>query len=757
MANVKTLRKRIALAAAAAVGVGILTAAPSFAFTGTVASVATPTTGTVAVGSPITVSVTTTTSSVAGATTDTVTITPTFTTKPAGSAFATTPTASTLTVTQGTLSASATAAPPTTAGVVVVTAGQTTAVVSSVNTYTFTPDVPGSYVLTVTPSATGSPTPTAATFTVTATFTTVSQVATDVTSLSLAQVTAAPVVGSAVTVNAGAATVAQTPPAGNNVVANFTGYLSSYPVGAFTQTSAVATATGTTTLLTNTLNSTSGATLIATGQFPVAATFGNTVAASSTTGFGSFAFTPTLAGTYVLTVWNDANKDGVVNIGEAVQTISITVAAAAAYSNTLSTAVVAKINNAAPAVAGVDDVINASKTVGTQVANVKITLLNTAGAAINGETVSATIAGPGLIAFGASATTTGTARATSSGVLSGNTTWIGVNSDGTAGTSTLTISVTDATSGATTVLATKTFTFYGAVASLKAVQNDFVIGVNGATSGTNSTTANNLTFATTPAVVVTALDANGNVVPGVAGSISGLSSNTAVIQSVTTLGEDATTNNGGPGHYNSAISSAVASTSGQSATVTFRYTPDAGVTYINAAPLTFTLGGTPATVTFALDSATYAPGAKATLTVTAKDSAGNPVADGTYANLLAAAATSNAATQGTLPGVSVTTSKGIATSIFYAPVSPVAFTITGTLGTSVALAAQGTTVSASATVKAAVVDTSAADAATAAAKAASAAVAALSVTVASLIASVTAQLRALTIIVKKIQAKLKIK
>ncbi len=589
----------------------------------------------------------------------------------------------------------------------------------------------------------------------------IAQAPADVTSISLAQVTAAPTINAAVTVNVGAVTVGQAVTSPDTVAAAFTGYLSSYPAGGFTQVSAVATATGTTTVLSNTANTVSGATLTATSPGTTVTAFGNTVAASATSGFGSFTFTPTVAGTYTLTTWNDANKDGVVNIGEAVQTINITVAGATAYSPSLSTAY---INGAIAAPSSSTDLVavSASKALpAAQAAVITVTLKNTAGGAMNGETISATVSGPGTLGINATPGTynpASTGRALTQALgASNNIGNVSVWSDGTAGVSTITISVTDAVSGATTVLATKTVTFYGAVASLKVISQNYFVGKAG--GGTSGLTTGLSASSDTPAVTVAALDANGNVVPGQ--TITGLSSNTAIIASSTvaedTAGNDATGFYGGPGYYNASVTTAGLTTSGQSATVTYRYTPDGGLTYISAPAVTFTLGGTPASVTFALDSATYAPGAKATLTVTAKDSAGNPVADGNYANLLAAAASSNAATQGTLPGVSVTTSKGVKSYTFYAPVSPVAFTITGTLGTSVALAAQGTTVSASATVKAAPVDTTAIDAATAAAKAASAAVAALSVTVASLIASVTAQLRALTIIVKKIQSKLKIK
>ena len=572
--------------------------------------------------------------------------------------------------------------------------------------------------------------------------------ASTVNSISLATYTAAPTVGSSLVVNAGATLASTTTGTGDYV--KFVGYLSSYPSGGFAQVSA-ATTLGSGTAVPNTgfTTSPSGSSLTETAG--AATNAASTVTASTNTGIGSFSFTPPVAGTYTLTVWNDADGNGVVNIGEAVQTVSVTIGAAttSGYSSGLSTAVVnLGLSSGAPT----DVPINASKSAG-QVANVAITLKKADTNPMIGETVSAVISGSGLIAFNnAGPSANGTARAASSTLTGTNVTYIGVSADGTAGPSTLTISVTDTATGITTVLATKTFTFYGPVASLKAVQNNSVIGSGGATSGTNSGTANNSTFALTPAVVVTALDANGIAISNVAGSISGLSSDLTVLQSVTTLGEDTNGVNGGAGHYNSAITSNAGSVSGKSATLTFRYTTD-GVNFISAAPLNFTIGGTiPATVTIGLDKATYVPGAKATLTITAKDSAGNPVADGLYANLFSAAGvTSSAAVQGTLPGASVTFNKGVSTSTLYAPVSPVAFTISGTLGASVATVAQGTVVSATATVTGTTVDPGTAANATAIA-ALQATVATLATTIASLVAAITAQIAALSALIKKAMA-----
>ena len=135
-----------------------------------------------------------------------------------------------------------------------------------------------------------------------------------------------------------------------------------------------------------------------------------------------------------------------------------------------------------------------------------------------------------------------------------------------------------------------------------------------------------------------AKDAAGVVVPGL--TITGLSSDVTVISSSTVaqaVGTTSTTGAAGPGTYLASVTSAVSGTSGKSATVTFRTLKSDG-TYISAAALTFTLGGSVATGTesISFDKTAYAPGEAMTVTVTAKDSAGNPVFDGSTSPTLTA-------------------------------------------------------------------------------------------------------------------------
>jgi hypothetical protein len=314
----------------------------------------------------------------------------------------------------------------------------------------------------------------------------------------------------------------------------------------------------------------------------------------------------------------------------AVSTVTITWSAtAAAASAAFSTSFVT-----AGTTCGVADAtsgLNFSRTAGT-VANICITVKDSNGNAMVGQALTATIAGPGLIALtsGHASTSAGTVRAaslTATDQASASTAKIVINSDGTSGTTVVTIS------NGSTVLATETITFYGTVATLTATQNLKVAraSTTGAELGTSSGAGDAddaTTAALTPAVVIVAKDSAGVVVPSL--TITGLSSDATVISTATVLeavGADDTTGEAGPGTYLASVTSAGNGTSGKSATVTFRTQLSTGA-YISAAPLTFTLGGSVSTETISFDKTAYASGEAMTVTVTAKDSAGNAVYDG---------------------------------------------------------------------------------------------------------------------------------
>ena len=105
------------------------------------------------------------------------------------------------------------------------------------------------------------------------------------------------------------------------------------------------------------------------------------------------------------------------------------------------------------------------------------------------------------------------------------------------------------------------------------------------------------------------------------------------------------------------LNSAVGSVSGGTATITIR-TPDPAVTTATAAAGPYisttyvvTLGGSVSTEVITLDKTSYDPSGYMVITVTAKDSSGNPVWDGATAPTLS----SNKALGGT---ITMTTYRG---------------------------------------------------------------------------------------------------
>jgi len=195
-----------------------------------------------------------------------------------------------------------------------------------------------------------------------------------------------------------------------------------------------------------------------------------------------------------------------------------------------------------------------------------------------------------------------------------------------------------------------------------------------------------------------------------------------------------------------------------------------------------------------LDADSYQPGDKVTVTLTAKDAKGNPVADGVYFNLLDGRLSSTQILNAYPFDVSITGGvvyydagdvsfkDGVATGSFYAPstnfkltanlsatnarlgyaLQGTALTATGTVVNAAQQASQDAvdaaneaTDAANAATDAANAAAEAADAATAAAQDAQAAVADLAAQVATLIAGIKAQITSLTNLVIKIQKKVK--
>ena len=342
---------------------------------------------------------------------------------------------------------------------------------------------------------------------------------------------------------------------------------------------------------------------------------------------------------------------------------------------------------------GADATVVVSRLAAGQQANIVVTVRDGAGAALGGQTVSATIAGSGLIqAFTGNAGGQGNARATSVALAAGvNVASIGVNADGTAGVGTITILV------GTTTVATETVTFFGAPATVTAVQNHKVLSSAGGPIGENTVNPAGTTIGTTPSVILTVLDANGTRIPGLtasAASITAVSSDPTVMsESINLQANDGTgAANTVTRTYNIQVSS-VAKASGSTATLKFRVVVNAALgTFIESAPLTYTLGGSVASVALSLDKASYSPGEAATATLRVRDAAGNAAFDGDHLNITSAALTSSLGITGSLVfgagGTTVSTLGGVAAAKINAPATSGTWTISGTSGTGPITAAE---------------------------------------------------------------------
>jgi trimeric autotransporter adhesin len=493
--------------------------------------------------------------------------------------------------------------------------------------------------------------------------------------------------------------------------ATFQAALITHPVGGFVQVTAVADATGAdgaalvdteiyaaganagTLGSSGTAGSTNVVTLAGTGTQDYLAV---TTAASATVAAATFTFSPTIAGTYVLRVWHDAASAGVLNFNEMFKDIEITVTAASGYSSALSTLHSVTGNGTAAADSTTNAVAllaPAARATDTRAA-ITVTLRNAANATMaTGNTLTAVMTGVG--GFGSTTVTADTPGATDCSattvervktLAADAVNTLTLCSDGNSGVGTVTVSITNA-AGVTTVLGTKTITYYGTVATLSATVLQGIARPGVANGNKTVNSATQATLALTPAVVVVAKDANGVIVPGL--TVVGTPADLTVVASSTTDGAvNGTTDKNGPGHYNFDVTGGAAANVGKSTTIVYSTVVSSTLT-ISAAPVTIALAGTPAAVTWALDKTSYAPGEKVTITVTAKDAAGNNAADGTYANMFAGNTVLGGQVTGSTPGASVELVGGKATYTAFAPGSSGSYTISNTLAASAGAANVG--------------------------------------------------------------------
>ena len=385
--------------------------------------------------------------------------------------------------------------------------------------------------------------------------------------------------------------------------------------------------------------------------------------ASSILGVGSFTFTPTVAGVYQLTVYNqsgDGASTGAQDAGEMSSVISITVAAAAGFSAGLSTSILNATDGTANATADAD-AYTCAKAAGNQCGVIAVTINTTSNTALNGGTLSASISGAGLILANLAQTAnTGNSRSSSVVMTDTNVAYVHIDTDGSSGPGTITISYTDAAS-VTTVLATEVITSVGAVTKITrdadtaktyiGVGDTDTISLLPVDSLDNDAAAITAPVASSSNTLVASVTVAENLV-----IVTGVSSGTAVIT----------------------VCNVVCSTTG-AISATFPVT----VTKTTAKSFTLTF-----------DKATYAPGEKMTLTVAAVDSNGSAVADSAVNTGVTLAAlrtlfsstglTANAAISG-LPAASATVSLNGGTKAFtmFAPLISGDVTISATEGTGV--------------------------------------------------------------------------
>jgi hypothetical protein len=543
--------------------------------------------------------------------------------------------------------------------------------------------------------------------------------ASQITALTASAITASPTQNALVEVKFGMTLAALTAASGNSAdIFTIKAAITSYPTGGSVAVTSQLAASYTTTAAATPIVVTAGTTPTIAAVADTSTVTGtlateNTTAwdAQTKTNIAGFKFTPTKSGTYVMTVWRDFDVDDVVDPTEVQQTVSITVAAASGYSASLSTIY---MGTGATVATSTTDLLPVSslKTAGNgQAANIRVAIKNSSGSAYTGQTVTATVSGPGLIncasqaaADTAEANATGSVRSVSVADTTGFVS-CRLDPDGTGGTGTVTISVTDKVSLATTTLGSKSVTFYGSVAKIVATANYTILKAKGGVTGgsvSGSAAAdyldlsNRINATDVPAVIVKATDSAGNVVGGL--TIKGVSSDTTVANSWSGAGADDTNgckedvlsaanvySSGGTGFYNCALSTPTTAASGKTATITFRILDPSdplGVAYLTSDVVITTGGTTPGTETITFDKTSYAPGEAMTVTRTCKDTSGNPCADGTAAPAItfskAVGGTAPAASTYTAGKKSSTSSTGVVS--VFAPVIGGAFTANATSG-----------------------------------------------------------------------------
>jgi len=463
----------------------------------------------------------------------------------------------------------------------------------------------------------------------------------------------------------------------------------------------------------------------------------------------------TVAGTYVVKLVPAVVAGGGVINTDGV-TLTITVSTNPATDKVAASAT-SIITTAADTTTTTDATVTWPKAADTanEAAVIKVGLLNAAGVATVGESYTATIAGPGLLASQElDGALTEAAKGRAITVRAGDV--VTVYPDGSSGVATITIS-----SAAGKTLATETVTFYGDATVATATVVKPIIAASGSQA----------------AILVNLKDAAGTAVTQATTFYVTSSATTKVSGTYTTTGSlnyNATNGTLGAGYLIN-LTGVAAGT----ANITVGTKSSATATGVDAPAVAVRVGSaTPASISVSLDKTAYIPGEKATLTVVVNDADGLPLADGTYADIFATGGIVADYTLGAGSDTTTATSvhsfaSGKKTFTLYMPITESDVKFSWTTGTGLATAndsvAGSVTVNVSSSSGAAAIDAAneatdaanaatdaalaaadAADAATAAAEDASAAVAALAKSVNTALNNLKKQITALTKLVNKL-------
>ena len=384
---------------------------------------------------------------------------------------------------------------------------------------------------------------------------------------------------------------------------------------------------------------------------------------------------PATVGTYVVKITPAAVGVGPL-VNSTAQTLTITVTTSPALSTTVAAATSTtymQLGSEDANLASQDSTVIALKTAGvanaSMDANIKVVAKNAASIAVsNIESITATITGAGMLGSHA---TLGSVVATGRSILVKTGDYVGVFSDGNAGTGTITF----AGSVSGVVIGTKTVTFTSDAAT------------KWATATIAATDSTVISVGTRTMVSALAQDASSFFVRSLVGGTDyyAHSSDTSVA-TVATYSEDLTTG------YGVLVTGVAVGTT----QITFGNAATLAASTIKSAPVTVRVGSaTPSNVTVTTDKTSYAPGEKMSLTVTILDSTAKAVIGSeAYNNIFTSTgivASSALTNNSSLPTANVVVYSGVTNSkvyTIYAPVTGGPLTFTWTGGTALATANQ---------------------------------------------------------------------